>query len=371
MHVARHLILFVLGIVLVIHSAFADPAHHFVDRPPYQYELVDLGYLGARSIAIGLNNNGTIVGWAVMSWGQFVGLRVQDEQISAVLGLSPSDATMLRGINDEGVIVGASQPDIWSPYHAFVIMGPDSRAIDLHPAGFDDSVAKAVNSKGRVVINAGSLLRNEAKAFYLDLDVLEKMPFPTRGEGLSSYVNDINHNAIAVGSARTYCTILQTETTLPVAWVPFGDSYSLQALPVGEDPCEGPITAFGEATSINSDDEIAGYVVSASGDNRSAIWQRSNDGVWNVQLGAFGSVLYDLNSKREGVGVFRHMSRLTAGLYRNASWRDISQLAPIPSDWRSDGFHLTAINEAGDIVGDGRRLIAGVYHDRAVLFKRR
>lgn len=285
------------------------------------YSVADLGSLGGPStVAFGINNSGTAVGWADSPSGDPsafaapVGGSMQ--KLPGLPGSTDSDA---YAINSQGTIVGTSYID--GQAHGAVWNG--SQVTDLGTGVF----AMGVNDPGVIVGGNGHafLLQNGT---YSDLGVLPG------GNWSAAY--GINNAGAAVGYGNTgngmFRGFVWTASTGMQELGTFGGKSSY-------------------AMAINNNGEVVGQASLSSGYANAFL---DVNGVM-TDLGTLGggnSYAYGINDSGEVVGY----SSIADGdshafVYVNGVMLDLNSLIPSDSGW--DLLEAYGINNSGEIVGEG------------------
>lgn len=116
-----------------------------------QYELINLGSLGGRSIAYDINNIGQIVGYSQNNgyWNAFL----YDNGTMTNLGTLGGEQSWARGINDRGQIVGSAmnQPNSPNGNSNRAFLYENGAMTDLGTLGGFWSYAYDINDNGQIV----------------------------------------------------------------------------------------------------------------------------------------------------------------------------------------------------------------------------
>lgn len=154
----------------IIGAAFPKFSHQGHGFSYNQGVLTDLGLLltsgsrDARSVVVGINQTGDIVGTATVSTGfdnishAFLYHNGKMTDLGTLPGYASSSA---QAINDQGQITGYVQQDGFDyplDHHAFLWQNGVMKELGTLP-GFKDSVGTAINSRGDIVGDAMSLPR--------------------------------------------------------------------------------------------------------------------------------------------------------------------------------------------------------------------
>src|ERR1700730_17836973 len=139
------------------------------NKEPRRYTVIDLGTLGGTfSQAFGINNKGSVVGFATLPGDNVVHAFLWRKGVMIDLGtLSGTDAARnsgARSINEEGEITGYSETPVSDPFqehfcgHALIclpVVWRDGLKITALPTlGGNNGQAFAINNRGQVVGNA-------------------------------------------------------------------------------------------------------------------------------------------------------------------------------------------------------------------------
>lgn len=222
--------------------------------------LQDLGTLGGRtSFAYGINSLGQIVGESVTSAGETHAFLWTPEATDGVptnpqmkdLGVLEKGASVARGVNDRGQVVGYS--GLLYAYHAF-LLDSESGMSELLPDGVAGGAA-SINGLGQVA-GARDTVGTYTEAFLWDDRLGPRGLGAIGGDSPFSRANALNDNGQVVGSSST--------STRSHAFLWDGESgmQDLGTLPDG---------AFSEAYGINNAGEIVGTSITL-GEVQSAVF---------------------------------------------------------------------------------------------------
>ena len=328
------------------------------DRP--RYIVVDLGAVGIASRAEAINASGKIVGWAdappdyterhaalwPRPYRRLVDLGVLSNNFSQTAAFS---------INNHGQIVGTADNGEIFVQHAVFWASSHSTAVDLGTLGGDSSAAFAINSRGHIVGHAftaqlttnGPPYRQIIQAAYWATSESPAVGLADFGAGSQAF--GINDRSQIVGIAAPADTFLVTRA---VYWA---DSSS----PATELAGLGDEFPLNFASGINARGKIIGSAASTFRDVVHAVCWPSSTSL-AVDLGAPGGEL--INSEALGINdrgqIVGDAWNDDADLYHAVLWPnshspaiDLNTLIPADSGWVLEA--ATAINNAGEIVGEG------------------
>lgn len=283
------------------------------------YSVVDLGSLGGSSaIAYGINDSGSVVGWAETAGG------TQNAFLSANgafqnLALPSSSDSYAYGINASGTVAGNSvidgqtQGTIWS-------------------GGTATNLGAGVFATG--INDAGVVIGSNGHAFELVNGTFRDLGLLPGGDWSAAY--GINDAGTVVGYGN-----VDSVTYRGFVWTATGGMMELGTLG-GSDS---------EAMAVNDSGEVVGQASLADG----SVHAFSAIGAMMTDLGSLGgsSYAYDINDSGEIVG-YSWLSGsggdTHAFLYENGAMVDLNSLID------TAGWELIAaygINNAGQIVGEG------------------
>jgi probable HAF family extracellular repeat protein len=268
----------------------------------------------------------------------------------------PSEAL---GINNDGQVVGQSFDTTGAVHHAFLWPNPDtgSGMKDLGTLGGASSAAWDVNNAGQIV--GESETASGAKHAFLwtsgimtDLGVL-----PGTGANAYSFAWGIN----AIGQISGHALSLSGGAHA-VVWKPQADgSFSMTDL--------GTLsggTSFGRG--INDGGSIVGYasvaLKGATPINHAVLWTPRTDGSYSVtDIGSLGgptAVGLDINEARQvvGWGNLKSKGTLTEHAFLWTAGTGLVDLGTVSGACCSAGL---AVNEAGTIAG-WSKFSSGTYH---------
>jgi probable HAF family extracellular repeat protein len=291
------------------------------------YLVTDLGTLGGSStVAFGINNSGTAVGWGEALTGD-VGAFSSNGAMQNLLGLTGATDTYAYGINSSGSIVGTSyvngQPhgEMWN----------GSKSTDLGAGIY----ATAINDAGAIVGGDGHafLLANGA---FQDLGVLPGGNWSS-AYGISNAGTVVGYGNIGNGIFRGFVL------------TPAGGMTELGTL--------GGNNSY--ATAVNSSGEVVGHASLSSGYDNAFL----DAGGVMTDLGSLGggsSYAYGINDSGIVVGYswVAGVADPHAFIYMNGAMLDLNALIPGGSGWEL--LEAYGINNSGEIVGEG--LLNGQSH---------
>ena len=234
-------------------QALAVPTAHAQTRP---YVLQDLGALpgDASSIAWAINASGQVVGWSGITPTRAFVYRDGIGMVE-LTGLPGHTYALARGINDAGVVVGSG----WGPgipeqalrWTGTLVEGLG--VLDGSSEGFD------INGAG-VTVGSSPTRDNFVRHAFLHTDAGGMVDI---APGLNASAYDINDVGQIAGSASVGTFL----------WSPGTGLQSLGTL-------DG--FAFGHGTAVNISGQVAGFVISATG-NAERVF-RHTDGLGLVNL---------------------------------------------------------------------------------------
>ena len=315
------------------------------NSPALAYDLIDLGeYVEPKAI----NNNGVVVGSSntdqypatAFSWSSVSGFNLikGGTSVNAV-----NDDGMIAGSTIDGAFVGTRQ---WSDYGAFGINQTGE------VAGY--KVGKTLLQPRSLPYNPAIFNGNKWEVY----DIAQLYPRGTREDVYADrfILNGINARGYTVGykyryGLATYSAILIDPN------VTVNDLSDVVYLP----------TYGGRAVDINDNNMIAG----TTGNNTRVtpvIYSRAfiydynattdNLTVLPVLEGGLRSSAYDINESNQVVG----SSESAAGNHA-VIWDEVGVITDLHNLMLAEGWVLTsatAINDYGDIVGTGTKLVDGV-----------
>ncbi len=345
------------------------------------YAAVDMGVLpgGTASGANGLNDNGVVVGYSEVSLGIGHAIRWTKAGGMTDLGtLGSGTKSSANKINSAGQIIGQASTGPCSPactYHAFSWTSPGPK-VDLGtlPTGATTE-SHDINSSGQVVGYAftGPNCCAGHGFSWTQLGGLEDMG--TLG-GAESNAHDVADTGEVVGSSK-----IDALTDHATYWYAGGPLHDLGTLPggsgsvallVNEDgdiagssgtgsgqnhaffkPSGGAMIDIGtlggtmsRPIAMNEDGDVVGYSTTATGKQRAFYWNQT-DGMTNLGVlsGTTASQATDINDAGQVVG-FSGDHAFT--------WTTGGGMVALPGLGGTQ-THAYAINNAGQIVGDGTK----------------
>jgi probable HAF family extracellular repeat protein len=250
-------------------------------------------------------------------------------------GLDNGD-TVAIGINDSGTIVGTSQlPN--GDRHACTWL-PSGAITDLGTLGGSYGVALGINKKGQVVGSSSTAGEAEYRAFLWTKSGGMKA-LPSLGSGAQDTANAINSSGAVVGYS-----CLGSECTgnyHAFLWTQSGGTQDLGTLSGGTDTF---------ANGINSANHVVGTVAFADGTGHAFLWTQANgmqelapsSGIANYAAGA-------INDSDEVVGNFLNTAD---NEFHGFSWTQAGGIQDLGT-LESGSSEASAINNSGTIVGFG------------------
>ena len=242
--------------------------------------MVNLGSLGTRSLARGINNAGKVVGYSKVGDGPGVAFTWTESEGMKELPLAGrfSDGW---GINDSDAVVGYGLNE-GGEEHGFRWAG--ATEIDLGSLGGSLSNAYSINGVGNVVGYSATAAGN-ARAFYWDGTRMN--PLSVLADDQDSIANRINnHNQVVGRIDQYYCE----EICIPNGAT--NECY-LSCTPTGAQPffwesgvmkelgtLEG---GFGEALGINDAGAVVGWSTNGQG-KQAFLWELANENAGMVNL---------------------------------------------------------------------------------------
>jgi probable HAF family extracellular repeat protein len=313
--------------VLLLGTAFLDASPV---RAAVSYRVEDLGTLPGdyASVGMGINQLGDVVGWSAGPTGTRAFVYRTATGMTALPALAGRPVSTARAINNAGVIVGTASTGGTDVGHAVRWQAGVARDLGTLGSGAF-SEARGVNSIGTIVgsssTDGGGLLGTHAFRFTDGTGMVDLTP-----QFDDAHAEGINDSGQVVGwrNGRAYRLTGSTFTDLGV---PTGYAQSF-------------------ATAINASGQVAGHVITGSG-NAERIFRYSN-GVLTL-IGGLGedNRAFGINTAGAVVGQGLPVLGLKQGfLYTDANgMQGLNQLIDPASGWYILG--ATGINDAGQIVG--------------------
>ena len=289
-------------------------------RASPSYSVIDLGTL-ASSPAIGfkINDSGTAVGWAQTVYGYPQAFQsVNGGPLETLAPLSASDSFAL-GINNAGVIAGASY------------VGGQPHGVTWDGSGITD-LGAGIFATG--INDLGMVAGGNGHAFVLSNGVYQDLGVLPGGDWSSA--SGINDAGVVVGDSNTASGNFR-------GFVWNAQTGMLELGTLGG--------ANSHATGINKSGEVIGSAGLSSGYEHAF----SAVGVIMTDLGSLGgnSFAYGINDSGAIVGYSwpANSDHPHAFLYLNGVMIDLNALIPTGSGWEL--LEAYGINNAGQIVGEG------------------
>ncbi len=310
-----------------------------------QYQAYDLGSLGTLSIAYGINNSGTIVGSYTnnnIPPGNGVGTHgfVYQNGVASDLGSLGGGYSNAHGINDQGIIVGdAYTTDNASHAYSYQNGVMTDLGTFSGNSGAYVSLAAHINNEGTIVGGVNSLNGGASGAFSYQNGVMSDLGT------LGGFATSINGQGTIVGWSAV---VIGNNTVIhPFSWQN-GVMTDLGTLG-GTPPANGPQP---EASGINDQGTIVGSATISTGDEHA--FSYANGVMTDLgTLGGSSSFARDINNQGAIVGYSYLADNTTfhAFVCQNGVMTDLDPyLAAIGMVGSS---HAMAINDLGEIVGDG------------------
>ncbi len=302
-----------------------------ITRGAQTYQLTDLGALpGTNSYALGINNQGQVVGYFQTFGGTHAFL--YSSGTTTDLGLLGGGSAYALSINDPGQIVGFAE--VTNSAHAFLFS--NGAMTDLGTLGGSASFAFGINSAGEVVGYIDTA--NGARAFLYNTSGLYQLG--TLG-GTNSFAYGINSFTQITGTSstdndgRTQAFLWQNGALLNLdSLLPAGSGWELE-----------------NAHGINDKGEIAGWGT-INGQQRGFLYGNGSVTDLDTLPGGTNSFALGLNNGGQIVGVSStHSGTTHAFLWQNGAMTDLNDLLPKDSGWELR--EARGINDFGQMVGWG------------------
>lgn len=302
------------------------------------YSVSDLGTLpgNQNSIATDINNLGQVVGSAYgMSLTPFYAF-IWENGTMTNLGALPNytASSSASSINDLGQVVGISYdrtPNLrGSTNHAFLWSASDGMT-DLGTLGGRSSWANGINNLGQVVgksIDVQGSLRAYRTAPNSPINpITDDLGINIDNSGFSD-ANDINSKGQVVGLMPNGV---------------YGGGF------VWENNAVTELEGFRSASAINDKGQIVGTPTAGSV-SAGVLWD--NGVIINLSTLGYGGSANDINDSGQVVGTAYGLGDSRPYIWENGVRSDLNDLIPADSGWNL--LFASAINNRGQIVGDGR-----------------
>jgi probable HAF family extracellular repeat protein len=295
-----------------------------------RYTVQDLGTLPGdySSTAMGINANGDVVGWSAGPTGPRAFLYTNATGMTALAAPSGRPVTTARAVNGNGTVVGNAATSGSDIGHAIRWQAGVPR--DLGTLGVGDfSDARGVNSTGVAVgqsrTDGGGLLAVHAFRFTDASGMVDLTP--TADDAHAEGINDAGQ-IVGWREGRAFRLTGTTFTDLGVA--------------------SGFAASF--AYAINSSGQVAGHVISGTGNSEQIFRYTNGTMVILGGLGEFNRAL-GINTAGDVVGYGLPVLGLRQGfVYTDANgMQGLNQLIDSTSGWYILG--AGGINDAGQIAG--------------------
>lgn len=307
-----------------------------------RYAITDVGTLGgSRSVAVGINNHGHVVGNADTATGEMRAFFAVDGLVQD-LGTLGGRASHAGAINDKGLIVGRAQ-DGNGVYHSFIRLKSGQMwnlsVIDsqLDLAGF--SAANSVNAAGQVVgyiHTQGPHMAARSKAFVFNEFRVTNLGTFGGPDGVVSGIND------AAQMVGFYGTEPHADYADHRAFIKTGSTVT----PLGS--LGGRTTT---PTDINNDGHVVGSGQVRGGEERAFLYAGGKLNDLGTLPGGTQSFAYAINHRGQAVGAADAAGSLRAVLYEAGKVIDLNTLIPVQSGWVLT--EARDINDKGQITGTG------------------
>jgi probable HAF family extracellular repeat protein len=309
------------------------------------YIVKDLGVLPGHSssVALGINQNGDVVGWSMGANGAFAFIYTDANGIVQLPGLSDRPRAIARDLNDLGDVVGTANAGGTDLGHAVLWTNGVIKDLGTLATG-SYSEGWGVNNNRQVVgssyTNGGSFVGVHGFLYNQALGMVDLTPNSDTGSAL-----DINNAGQVTGyktAAGGYYHAFRWQA---------GTFVDLGALP-------GFAYSFGWA--INAVGQVAGNSTSASGNSEQLFRSIAGSGLQNLGGTGEHNVAWGINASGDVVGT-RGFQQPRAILYTDAGGlRDLDTLIDPSLGWVLLGAH--DINDAGQIVGSAFNNFTGQTH---------
>jgi probable HAF family extracellular repeat protein len=290
------------------------------------YAVTDLGTLGGRqSQALGISPNGYIAGWALTAAGQQHAF-LYKAGVMHDLGTLGGRFSIAYAVNSSGEVMGFGGT-AGGETHAFLYNG--GPLVDLGTFGGPTSYAFGINTIGQVV--GGAVLADglTEHAFLYDGT---KHDLGTLGGSGGSEARAVNDAGQITGSASTASGAAH-------AFLFSGASkQDLGTLPNG---------TFSIGYGMNDLGQVVGYGDTGQFSQRAFLWTPTG-GMQDLGPSGSNSIGRAINDRDQVVGT---STSLGPFLYQHGVMVGLNGLIPASSGW--DLSQAAAINDAGEIVGDG------------------
>lgn len=348
-------------VFLIAASCVLSPGLSQADDSLFQarYQVINLGSLGGEgSSALGINDAGTVVGWATTSAGQRHAFMYNNGLMTDLGTLVGGTASEAHAINDQDVIVGSSEINGLGGGFPEIRQGFIWQQGKMNPAGalfcpcsfnvrYGTSSLNGINDAGQAVGWSGTVRGSlVAHGALWQAEALQDLGGGA-GDWSISHIYAINYSGQMVGDYAQDAGKLGTltfdrEATL---WQGDGTRQSLGFLP-------GDTTSV--ALAINAGSSAVGWSGSSDGVRaRAVLWRGGSIRDLGVLPGYANSMALALNGSRQVVGSSTSAdgSLSHAFLWSHGRMFDLNDLVPQNSGWVLN--QAAGINIFGQIVGTG------------------
>jgi probable HAF family extracellular repeat protein len=301
------------------------------DRCLLTYAITDLGTLPNYPTSLGaaLNASGQVTGTVNAGQGTYRAFLYSDGKISD-MGLPDQLPSWGNGINDSGQVAGF--------IYGRAFLYSDGTIADLGTLGGTRAAAVGINNTGNVVGWAMTADEYIHAFFYSDGRMLALEDLPGGNGGFANGINDSDQvTGYAFGAGFVHATIWDQ-----------GKITDLGTLP-GDD--------FSTGNAINASGQVVGdstLLNAGTGEQHAFLYSKGT----MTDLGTLGGRLSHasgINTSGQVVGYSSLPPPMTyadhAFLYNDGTMTDLNSLIDPNSGWVL--YQATAINDAGQIVGDG------------------
>ena len=299
-----------------------------------QYTVQDLGAFGGdESGALGINNDGDVVGYAHIATGEDRAILWRAGRAPRSLGTLGGVNSRARGINDRDQVAGFSELNRDSPKHHAFIWSEAAGMRDLGTLGGGNSQAWGINNLGEVV--GGSDLRGDKLHAFLWRPGRGMQDLGTLG-GRSSEARRINDAGEVVGTSET-----ASGHGHAFIWTAAHGMEDLGTLGGAES----------RAIALSQTGAVVGSSETAAGKEEAFLWTRAGGMVSLGNLPNHSDLVEPngVNGRGEVVGTSLNIER---GGYHPWIWTEERGMRRLPTLGGGQGYPRD-LNESGQLVGFG------------------